>query len=69
MIAVVYLKFSSSNKCFVLIFLFNLYFLFFKYVKEMFLNSIKNYKGKYILNGDSNDSYNFEDLPIFYNKI
>ena len=33
------------------------------------INSIKNYKGKYILNGDSNDSYNFEDLPIFYNKI
>ena len=24
---------------------------------------------KYILIGDADDSYNFEDLPIFYNKI
>jgi len=33
------------------------------------INGIKNSKGKYILIADADDSYNFEDLPIFYNKI
>jgi glycosyltransferase involved in cell wall biosynthesis len=33
------------------------------------INGIKNSQGKYILIGDADDSYNFEDLPIFYNKI
>ena len=33
------------------------------------INGIVNSKGKYILIADADDSYNFEDLPIFYNKI
>lgn len=33
------------------------------------INGIKNAKGKYVLIGDADDSYNFEDLPKFYNKI
>ena len=33
------------------------------------INGIKNSQGIYILIGDADDSYNFEDLPIFYNKI
>jgi len=33
------------------------------------INGINNSKGKYILIADADDSYNFEDLPIFYNKI
>ncbi len=32
-------------------------------------NGIKNSIGKYILIADGDDSYNFEDIPIFYNKI
>ena len=32
-------------------------------------NGIKNSVGKYILIADGDDSYNFDDLPIFYNKI
>jgi glycosyltransferase involved in cell wall biosynthesis len=32
-------------------------------------NGIKNSSGKYILIADADDSYNFDDLPIFYNKI
>jgi glycosyltransferase involved in cell wall biosynthesis len=33
------------------------------------INGIKNSSGKYILIADADDSYNFEDLPIFYKKI
>lgn len=33
------------------------------------INGIKSSTGKYILIADGDDSYNFEDLPIFYNKI
>ena len=33
------------------------------------INGINNSQGKYILIADADDSYNFEDLPIFYNKI
>ena len=32
-------------------------------------NGIKNSIGKYILIADGDDSYNFEDISIFYNKI
>ena len=32
-------------------------------------NGIKNSKGKFIMIADGDDSYNFEDIPIFYNKI
>jgi glycosyltransferase involved in cell wall biosynthesis len=33
------------------------------------INGIINSKGKYILIADADDSYNFEDLPLFYKKI
>ena len=33
------------------------------------INGINNSQGKYILIADADDSYNFEDLPIFYKKI
>ena len=32
-------------------------------------NGIKNSKGKFIMIADGDDSYNFEDIPNFYNKI
>lgn len=32
-------------------------------------NGIKNSKGKFILIADGDDSYNFEDIPLFYKKI
>ncbi len=33
------------------------------------INGIKNSKGKYILIADADDSYDFNELPKFYNKI
>ena len=33
------------------------------------INGINNSKGKYIIIGDADNSYDFNDLPKFYNKI
>ena len=45
----------------------------FKFVEKSYGNAVssgvKNAKGKYILIADADDSYDFNDLPKFYDKI